>query len=121
MILAEDFFDYLLKTERDFGIRVLDRYAMYLKSLPEQQLPDGQIVIDGRYMVGSCQDDYTLSRIESGTPSVLGIYQRTSSLIADVIADSIRITHRYANTESTMQEIQRLATVCHNALSGKAE
>ncbi|EPR4988197.1 hypothetical protein ACU6DH_002031 [Escherichia coli] len=45
MILAEDFFDYLLKTERDFGIRVLDRYAMYLKSLPEQQLPDGQIVI----------------------------------------------------------------------------
>ncbi len=121
MILAEDFFDYLLKTERDFGIRVLDRYAMYLKSLPEQQLPDGQIVIDGRYMVGNCQDDYTLSRIESGTPSVLGIYQRTSSLIADVIADSIRITHRYASTESTMQEIQRLATVCHNALSGRAE
>ncbi len=47
MILAENFFDYLLKTERDFGIRVLDRYAMYLKSQPEQQLPTDRLLLTG--------------------------------------------------------------------------
>ncbi|HGD9315182.1 TPA: hypothetical protein ACI7IR_005511, partial [Escherichia coli] len=32
-----------------------------------------------------------------------------------------RITHRHADTEDTVLEIQRLAAVCHAALSGKAE
>ncbi|ENP0284173.1 hypothetical protein ACCP34_001545 [Escherichia coli] len=34
MILANDFLEYLLNTERDLAVRVRDRYDMYLKSLP---------------------------------------------------------------------------------------
>ncbi|EJF8498163.1 hypothetical protein M9N69_004994, partial [Escherichia coli] len=45
-------------------------------------------------------------------------YQRPSSAIVDVIADSIRITHHYADTEDTVLEIQRLATVCRDTLNG---
>ncbi|ENB4719129.1 TPA: hypothetical protein P6S05_005311, partial [Escherichia coli] len=51
-------------------------------------------------------------------PYVIGIYQRPSSAIVDVIADSIRITHRHADTEDTVLEIQRLATVCRDTLNG---
>ncbi|EPR4394065.1 hypothetical protein AC84_6131, partial [Escherichia coli 1-392-07_S4_C1] len=47
MILANDFLEYLLNTERDLAARVRDRYDMYLKSLPVPQLADGKIVIDG--------------------------------------------------------------------------
>ncbi|MBB0599289.1 hypothetical protein G7M53_26065 [Escherichia coli] len=65
-----------------------------------------------------CQGNYRLYRIEGGTPSVIGIYQRPSSAIVDVIADSIRITHRHADTEDTVLEIQRLATVCRDTLNG---
>ncbi len=111
MILANDFLEYLLNTERDLAARVRDRYDMYLKSLPVPQLADGKIVIDGRYMIDSHEGNYRLYRIEGGTPSVIGIYQRPSSAIVDVIADSIRITHRHADTEDTVLEIQRLATV----------
>lgn len=121
MILANDFLEYLLNTERDLAARVRDRYDMYLKSLPVPQLADGKIVIDGRYMIDSHQGNYRLYRVEGGNPYVIGIYQRLSSVIADVIADSVRITHRHANTEYTVLEIQRLAAVCHDALSGKAE
>lgn len=32
MILANDFLEYLLNTERDLAARVRDRYDMYLKS-----------------------------------------------------------------------------------------
>ena len=99
MILANDFLEYLLNTERDLAARVRDRYDMYLKSLPVPQLADGKIVIDGRYMIDSHEGNYRLYRIEGGTPSVIGIYQRPSSAIVDVIADSIRITHRHADTE----------------------
>ncbi|EFG2167422.1 TPA: hypothetical protein KIU43_003724 [Escherichia coli] len=53
MILANDFLEYLLNTERDLAARVRDRYDMYLKSLPVPQLADGKIVIDGRYMIDS--------------------------------------------------------------------
>ncbi|HAO9764109.1 TPA: hypothetical protein IRP44_003189, partial [Escherichia coli O25b:H4-ST131] len=90
MILANDFLEYLLNTERDLAARVRDRYDMYLKSLPVPQLADGKIVIDGRYMIDSHEENYRLYRIEGGTPSVIGIYQRPSSAIVDVIADSIR-------------------------------
>ena len=114
MILANDFLEYLLNTERDLAARVRDRYDMYQKSLPVPQLADGKIVIDGRYMIDSHEGNYRLYRIEGGTPSVIGIYQRPSSAIVDVIADSIRITHRHADTEDTVLEIQRLATVCRN-------
>ncbi|WP_150388655.1 hypothetical protein, partial [Escherichia coli] len=79
MILANDFLEYLLNTERDLAARVRDRYDMYLKSLPVPQLADGKIVIDGRYMIDSHEGNYRLSRIEGGTPSVIGIYQRPSS------------------------------------------
>ena len=82
------------------------------------QLADGKIVIDGRYMIDSHEGNYRLYRIEGGTPSVIGIYQRPSSAIVDVIADSIRITHRHADTEDTVLEIQRLATVCRDTLNG---
>ncbi|MGY6339419.1 hypothetical protein ACXIT7_23045, partial [Escherichia coli] len=41
MILANDFLEYLLNTERDLAARVRDRYDMYLKSLPVPQLADG--------------------------------------------------------------------------------
>lgn len=34
MILANDFLEYLLNTERDLAVRVRERYDMYLKSLP---------------------------------------------------------------------------------------
>ncbi len=44
MILANDFLEYLLNTERDLAARVRDRYDMYLKSLPVPQLADGKIV-----------------------------------------------------------------------------
>lgn len=118
MILANDFLEYLLNTERDLAARVRDRYDMYLKSLPVPQLADGKIVIDGRYMIDSHEGNYRLYRIEGGTPSVIGIYQRPSSAIVDVIADSIRITHRHADTEDTVLEIQRLATVCRDTLNG---
>ncbi|MGY6339704.1 hypothetical protein [Escherichia coli] len=77
-----------------------------------------KIVIDGRYMIDSHEGNYRLYRIEGGTPSVIGIYQRPSSAIVDVIADSIRITHRHADTEDTVLEIQRLATVCRDTLNG---
>ncbi|EIZ3169603.1 hypothetical protein MO127_003898, partial [Escherichia coli] len=107
MILANDFLEYLLNTERDLAVRVRERYDMYLKSLPVPQLADGKIVIDGRYMIDSHEGNYRLYRIEGGTPSVIGIYQRPSSAIVDVIADSIRITHRHADTEDTVLEIQR--------------
>ncbi|HBN2420127.1 TPA: hypothetical protein L2A61_005053, partial [Escherichia coli O25b:H4-ST131] len=53
MILANDFIEYLLNTERDLAARVRERYDMYLKSLPVPQLADGKIVIDGRYMIDS--------------------------------------------------------------------
>ncbi|EKA4295832.1 hypothetical protein OLI25_004419 [Escherichia coli] len=118
MILANDFLEYLLNTERDLAARVRDRYDMYLKSLPVPQLADGKIVIDGRYMIDSHEGNYRLYRIEGGTTSVIGIYQRPSSAIADVIADSIRITHRHADTEDTVLEIQRLAAVCRDTLNG---
>ncbi|XIY21739.1 hypothetical protein AB2G03_04590 [Escherichia coli] len=118
MILANDFLEYLLNTERDLAARVRDRYDMYLKSLSVPQLADGKIVIDGRYMIDSHEGNYRLYRIEGGTPSVIGIYQRPSSAIVDVIADSIRITHRHADTEDTVLEIQRLATVCRDPLNG---
>ncbi|EHW91691.1 putative phage DNA replication domain protein [Escherichia coli DEC10E] len=118
MILANDFLEYLLNTERDLAARVRDRYDMYLKSLPVPQLADGKIVIDGRYMIDSHQGNYRLYRVEGGNPYVIGIYQRLSSVIADVIADSVRITHRHANTEDTVLEIQRLAAVCHDTLNG---
>ena len=118
MILANDFLEYLLNTERDLAVRVRERYDMYLKSLPVPQLADGKIVIDGRYMIDSHEGNYRLYRIEGGTPSVIGIYQRPSSAIVDVIADSIRITHRHADTEDTVLEIQRLAAVCRDTLNG---
>ena len=51
MILANDFLEYLLNTERDLAARVRDRYDMYLKSLPVPQLADGKIVIDGRALL----------------------------------------------------------------------
>ena len=86
MILANDFLEYLLNTERDLAACVRDRYDMYLKSLPVPQLADGKIVIDGRYMIDSHEGNYRLYRIEGGTPSVIGIYQRPSSAIVDVIA-----------------------------------
>ncbi|MCN2553971.1 hypothetical protein ACSLOP_28015, partial [Escherichia coli] len=54
-------------------------------------------------------------------PSVIGIYQRPSSAIVDVIADSIRITHRHADTEDTVLEIQRLAAVCRDTLNGMTQ
>lgn len=73
MILANDFLEYLLNTERDLAARVRDRYDMYLKSLPVPQLADGKIVIDGRYMIDSHEGNYRLYRIEGGTPSVIGI------------------------------------------------
>ena len=79
---------------------------------------NGKIVIDGRYMIDSHEGNYRLYRIEGGTPSVIGIYQRPSSAIVDVIADSIRITHRHADTEDTVLEIQRLATACRDTLNG---
>lgn len=121
MILANDFLEYLFNTERDLAVRVRDRYDMYLKSLPAPQLPDGQIIVDGRYLIGCKQGNFTLSRREGGNASVLAVYQRPSSLIADLIADSIRITHRNADIADTTQEISRLATVCHAALNGNAE
>ncbi len=121
MILANDFLEYLLNTERDLAVRVRERYDMYLKSLPVPQLADGKIVIDGRYMIDSHEGNYRLYRIEGGTPSVIGIYQRPSSAIVDVIADSIRITHRYADTEDTVLEIQRLAAVCRDTLNGMTQ
>ena len=83
MILANDFLEYLLNTERDLAVRVRERYDMYLKSLPVPQLADGKIVIDGRYMIDSHEGNYRLYRIEGGTPSVIGIYQRPSSAIVD--------------------------------------
>ncbi|CAM6361787.1 Bacteriophage tail protein [Escherichia coli] len=101
MILANDFLEYLLNTERDLAARVRDRYDMYLKSLPVPQLADGKIVIDGRYMIDSHEGNYRLYRIEGGTPSVIGIYQRPSSAIVDVIADP------------------NFATTMTNALAGK--
>ena len=64
MILANDFLEYLLNTERDLAARVRDRYDMYLKSLPVPQLADGKIVIDGRYMIDSHEGNYRLYRIE---------------------------------------------------------
>ncbi len=118
MILASYFLEYLLNTERDLAVRVRERYDMNLKSLPVPQLADGKIVIDGRDMIHSHEGNYRLYRIEGGTPSVIGIYQRPSSAIVDVIADSIRITHRHADTEDTVLEIQRLATVCRDTLNG---
>ena len=121
MILANDFLEYLLNTERDLAVRVRERYDMYLKSLPVPQLADGKIVIDGRYMIDSHEGNYRLYRIEGGTPYVIGIYQRPSSAIVDVIADSIRITHRYADTEDTVLEIQRLAAVCRDTLNGMTQ
>ncbi len=60
MILANDFLEYLLNTERDLAARVRDRYDMYLKSLPVPQLADGKIVIDGRYMIDSHEGNYRL-------------------------------------------------------------
>lgn len=56
MILANDFLEYLLNTERDLAVRVRERYDMYLKSLPVPQLADGKIVIDGRYMIDSHEE-----------------------------------------------------------------
>lgn len=70
MILANDFLEYLLNTERDLAVRVRERYDMYLKSLPVPQLADGKIVIDGRYMIDSHEGNYRLYRIE-GAPRPL--------------------------------------------------
>ncbi len=121
MILANDFLEYLLRTERDLAVRVRDRYDMYLKSPPVPQLADGKIVIDGRYMIDSHEGNYRLYRTEGGNPSLMSIYQRPSSVIADIIADSIRITHRHADAEDTLTEILRLAAACRDALNGMTE
>ncbi len=66
MILANDFLEYLLNTERDLAARVRDRYDMYLKSLPVPQLADGKIVISPcrhrRHRAGNSAAGYSLPR-----------------------------------------------------------
>ena len=56
MILANDFLEYLLNTERDLAARVRDRYDMYLKSLPVPQLADGKIH-DQQYRCSVCSGE----------------------------------------------------------------
>lgn len=124
MILIEDFLTYLIQTESDAGTRdrVIHRYEMYQKLQPTSpQLPDGQNVIDGRYLLACNQGNYTLFRIEGPVATVLCICQRPSSVLIEVISDSLRITHRRASPEATAQEIQRLTAVCLGVLNSIAE
>ncbi|EJK1443102.1 hypothetical protein NK105_000017 [Escherichia coli] len=124
MILIEDFVTYLIQTESDAGTcdRVVHRLEMYRKLQPTApQLPDGQTVIDGRYLLACNQGNYTLSRIEDTIASVVCICQCPSSVLIEVISDSLRITHRRASPEATAQEIQRLTAVCLGALNSIAE
>lgn len=121
MILAENFIDWLINTERDLGYRVNERYQKYLLTLPGSQAHDGDISIDGRYLMNWRNGNYLIWRTTEREQSVLIVCERTSTVMAEIIADSIRHTHSNASAEDTTQEIQRLTAVCLAALNGNAE
>lgn len=82
MILAENFIDWLMNTERDLGYRVNERYQKYLLTLPRPQTHDGDISIDGRYLVNWRNGNYLIWRTTEREQSVLTVCERTSTVMA---------------------------------------
>ncbi|HFV5043478.1 TPA: hypothetical protein ACH9P8_005711, partial [Escherichia coli] len=93
MILADDFLEYLNNTERDLYARVLTRYEKYKLSLPEHQLREGDIDIEGRYIVRHLIAGYGIWRVTGREHSLLTICQSPSGVITEIVADSLRLTH----------------------------
>ncbi|EFH5310958.1 hypothetical protein ACRWTT_24290 [Escherichia coli] len=115
MILADDFLEYLNNTERDLYARVLTRYEKYKLSLPEHQLREGDIDIEGRYIVRHLIAGYGIYRVTGREHSLLTICQSPSGVITEIVADSLRLTHHSATPEETLAETQRLCRVIANA------
>ncbi|HFV1111550.1 TPA: hypothetical protein ACH7ZV_000199 [Escherichia coli] len=106
MILADDFLEYLNNTERDLYARVLTRYEKYKLSLPEHQLREGDIDIEGRYIVRHLIAGYGIWRVTGREHSLLTICQSPSGVITEIVADSLRLTHHSATPEETLAETQ---------------
>lgn len=114
MIDIRDFIDWLWTCETEMAPRVQSRYDHYLTTLPTENLFDAGSrngwTFDGRYHISPEKYGMALYHLKERDAALLAIYQTPASLLADLIAHSIRCSG-CRNARESIAEVRRLTAI----------